>query len=97
MDRRLPCVYILASRKRGTLYVGVTSDLITRIWQHKTRVTKCFTNQYHAHVFVWFELHGTMESAVLREKAIKNWKREWKIRLVEDGNPQWVDLYPSLV
>ena len=96
MDR-LPCVYILTSRKRGTLYTGVTSDLIKRIWQHKNDLVEGFTNQYDVHSLVWFELHETMESAILREKAIKNWKRDWKIRLIEEENPQWIDLYPGLL
>ncbi|QRN55807.1 GIY-YIG nuclease family protein [Dyella caseinilytica] len=87
MDRRLPCVYILASRRRGTLYVGVTSDLIKRIWQHKNDFVAGFTNRYDVHLLAWFELHDTMESAILRKKAIKNWKRDCKFRLIEEENP----------
>ena len=88
---------MLASRKRGTLYVGVTSDLIKRIWQHKKDLIAGFTNRYRVHHLVWFELHETMESAILREKAIKDWKRNWKIRLIEEENPHWLDLYPALL
>lgn len=97
MDRHLPGTYILASRRRGTLYIGVTSNLIGRIWQHKNDVVDGFTNRYGVHLLVWFELHETMESAILREKAIKGWKREWKIRLIEEENPYWVDLYSALL
>ena len=96
MDRQ-PCVYILASGKRGTLYTGVTSDLIKRIWQHKNHVAEGFTKRYNVHWLAWFELHETMESAILREKAIKNWKRDWKIRLIGEENPHWVDLYRALM
>ncbi|WP_188795295.1 GIY-YIG nuclease family protein [Dyella nitratireducens] len=97
MDRRLPCTYILASRRRRTLYVGVTSNLIQRIWQHKNDVTVGFTNRYDVHLLVWFERHETMESAILREKTIKGWKRDWKVRLIEEENPHWIDLYPALI
>jgi putative endonuclease len=97
MDRHLPSTYILASRRRGTLYIGVTSNLIGRIWQHKNDVVDGFTNRYGVHLLVWFELHETMESAILREKAIKGWKREWKITLIEEENPYWVDLYSALL
>jgi len=96
MDRQ-PCVYILASGKRGTLYTGVTSNLVKRIWQHKHHIVEGFTDRYNVHLLVWFELHDTMESAILREKAIKNWKRDWKIRLVEEENRHWADLYPALM
>jgi len=97
MKERRPCVYILASRERGTLYVGVTSDLIKRVWEHKTDAVDGFTKQYRVHDLVWFEQHETMESAILREKAVKEWKRAWKIRLIEESNPQWRDLYPDLL
>jgi len=96
MDRQ-PCVYILASGKRGTLYTGVTSNLIKRIWQHKHHIVEGFTDRYNVHLLVWFELHDTMESAILRKKAIKNWKRDWKIRLIEEENRHWADLYPALM
>ena len=94
---RIPCVYILASRPRGTLYIGVTSDLPGRIWQHKHDQVDGFTRRYGIHTLVWYEVHARMESAILREKALKAWKRVWKIRLVEDANPTWRDLYPDIL
>ena len=93
---KLPCVYILASRRNGTLYVGVTSDLIKRVWQHKNDLVEGFTKQYGVHVLVWYEPHETMESAIKREKAIKKWNRKWKLKLIEQSNPQWRDLYKEL-
>ena len=93
---KLPCVYILASRRNGTLYVGVTSDLIKRVWQHKNDLVEGFTKQYGVHVLVWYESHETMESAIKREKAIKKWNRRWKLKLIEQSNPQWRDLYKEL-
>jgi putative endonuclease len=87
---------MLASRKNGTLYVGVTSDLIKRVWQHKNDIVEGFTRQYGVHVLVWYEIHETMESAIGREKAIKEWKRRWKLSLIEGSNPEWRDLYYSL-
>ena len=92
-----PCVYLLASHYHGTLYVGVTSDLLQRIWQHKNDSVEGFTKRYGVHDLVWYELHGTMDEAITREKAIKEWKRAWKIRLIEEGNREWKDLYPSIV
>ena len=97
MDRRQPCVYMLASQKNGTLYVGVTSDLIKRVWQHKNGVVDGFFAKYHVHLLVWYELHPTMESAITREKSLKGWKRAWKAELIEEANPQWDDLYPALI
>lgn len=94
---RQPCVYILASGWNGTLYVGVTSDLVKRIWEHKSELVPGFTNKYRVHDLVWFEEHQSMESAILREKAIKEWKRAWKIELIETANPKWRDLYPGLL
>ena len=94
---RIPCVYILASRPRGTLYIGVTSDLPGRIWQHKHDQVDGFTRRYGIHTLVWYEVHARMESAILREKALKAWRRVWKIRLVEDANPTWRDLYPDIL
>jgi putative endonuclease len=92
-----PCVYILASDKNGTLYLGVTSDLIKRVWEHKNNVVPGFTNRYGVHDLVWYELHDSMESAIAREKAIKEWKRQWKLELIERMNPEWKDLYPELL
>ena len=93
---KLPCVYILASRRNGTLYVGVTSDLPGRIWQHRNHAREGFTKRYGVTSLVWYELHPTMDSAIRREKAIKEWKRIWKLRLVERGNPEWRDLWDTL-
>jgi putative endonuclease len=89
--------YILASKRNGTLYVGVTSDLIQRVWQHKNDVVEGFTKRYGVHRLVWYEVCGTMESAVAREKAIKEWKRAWKIRVIQERNPEWRDLYDELL
>jgi putative endonuclease len=97
MRDRLPCVYILASRARGTLYVGVTSDLPGRIWQHKNDLVPGFTRKYGVHNLAWFEVHGTMESAIQREKRIKEWRRLWKIELIEATNPTWRDLYSDIL
>lgn len=92
-----PCVYLLASKRNGTLYVGVTSDLIKRIWEHKNNVVEGFTKRYRVHILVWYEPHVSMESAIGREKAIKAWKRDWKLELIERDNPDWRDLYEDLV
>lgn len=92
-----PCVYILASHYGGTLYVGVTSQLVKRIWEHKNDIIDGFSKQYRVHTLVWYELHETMESAIRREKAIKEWKRTWKLKLIEQMNPDWEDLYPKLL
>ncbi|HEX3954090.1 MAG TPA: GIY-YIG nuclease family protein [Stellaceae bacterium] len=89
-------VYLLASQPYGTLYVGMTSDLLRRIWEHKNKVVPGFTKRYAVDRLVWFEAHTSEEAALRREKQIKEWKREWKINLIERGNPQWVDLYPTL-
>ena len=94
---KLPCVYILASKRNGTLYVGVTSDLVRRIWQHKNDFVEGFTHRYGVHTLVWFEAHESMESAIAREKAIKEWKREWKLELIEEVNPTWRDFYDEIV
>lgn len=94
---RVPCVYILASAPRGTLYIGVTSNLQQRIWQHKNDLVEGFTRQYRVHTLVWYEVHETMESAIGREKAIKAWQRLWKLRLIETTNPDWRDLYPDVL
>ena len=92
-----PCVYILASRRNGTLYIGVTSNLVQRIWQHKNDAVDGFTRQYAVHSLVWYELHATMESAIGREKALKEWRRAWKLKLIETTNPHWRDLYDDIV
>ncbi len=96
MFDKQPVVYLLASKKNGTLYIGVTSNLIKRIWDHKNSVMDDFTKKYHVHLLVWYEIHETMESAVAKEKVMKNWKREWKIKRIEEMNPDWKDLYLSI-
>ena len=92
-----PCVYILASRRNGTLYVGVTSNLVQRVWQHRNDIMEGFTRKYGVHRLVWFEMHSSMISAIAREKAIKKWNRAWKLALIESGNPAWKDLYEEIV
>lgn len=93
---KLSCVYLMASKRNGTLYVGVTSDLVQRVWQHKNDVFDGFTKRYGVHTLVWYETCGSMETAITREKAIKEWKRAWKIRLIEENNPDWHDIYEDL-
>ena len=92
-----PCVYIMASTRNGTLYIGVTSDLLKRAWQHKHNVVEGFTEKYDVHQLVWYEAHASMESAIAREKALKKWNRIWKLRLIEQLNPEWEDLYTQLI
>jgi putative endonuclease len=87
-----PTVYILASKRNGTLYTGVTSDLVGRLYLHREGQIQGFTQQYNVKLLVWFEQHGTMEHAILREKCIKKWNRAWKVRLIEENNPDWRDL-----
>ncbi|PHS01732.1 MAG: hypothetical protein COA68_02040 [Oceanobacter sp.] len=94
---RNPCVYILASRPQGTLYIGVTSNLIQRVWQHKNNTADGFSAKYDVHDLVYFELTQDMNAAILREKQIKKWRRDWKINLIEMDNPYWMDLYPALI
>ncbi|MGH8505027.1 MAG: GIY-YIG nuclease family protein [Stenotrophobium sp.] len=91
-----PCVYILASRRNGTLYVGVTSDLIGRVWQHRNHVVDGFTARYSVSLLAWYEMHDSMTSAIEREKALKKWRRAWKLALIEQLNPSWRDLYEDL-
>ena len=93
---RLPCVYLLASRPGGALYLGVTSNLVRRVWQHKSRMAEGHTHRYNISSLVWYEQHETMESAISREKAIKKWNRAWKVRLIEQQNPSWRDLYSGI-
>ena len=92
-----PAVYILTSQRNGTLYVGVTSDLGKRVWQHRTGLVEGFSKKYKIHRLVYFELHETMDSAITREKQIKNRNRDWKIHLIKQQNATWRDLYPSIV
>ena len=91
-----PCVYILASRRNGTLYIGVTSDLARRVWQHRSGAVSGFVRNY-VHRLVYVEFHETMADAILREKRMKKWRRKWKLELIEHHNPQWCDLYLALV
>ncbi|HOS65633.1 MAG TPA: GIY-YIG nuclease family protein [Candidatus Latescibacteria bacterium] len=92
-----PAVYIMASQRNGTLYVGVTNDLVKRIWEHRNDVEEGFTKRYGVHLLVYFETHARIDDAILREKRIKKWRRAWKIRLIETMNPEWNDLYESIV
>ena len=92
-----PCVYILTNRKNGTLYVGVTSHPVKRTWEHKNQFVDGFSKKYGLHILVWFEMHETMESAILREKGLKRWRRKWKLELINRFNPNWRDLYSELV
>ena len=94
---KVPCVYMLASKRNGTLYIGVTSDLTRRVWQHKNGFGEGFAKQNRAHRLVWYEIHPTMESAIVREKRLKGWHRSWKVRLLEEANYDWVDLYPQIL
>ena len=91
-----PAVYIMASRYRGTLYVGVTASLWSRVWDHKNGNTPGFTSKYDVNTLVWYEHRHTMDAAIRREKQIKEWQRAWKIRLVETMNPDWQDLHESI-
>ena len=93
---RNPCVYILTSQPRGTLYIGVTSDLVARLWQHREGALPGFTKRHSVKWLVWFEMHGDMITAITREKQLKNWHRQWKINLIEQTNPHWEDLGVSL-
>ena len=90
-------VYLMASGKNGTLYVGVTNDLVRRVHEHKSGAVKGFTDRYHVHQLVWFESTPSVTAAIHKEKQIKNWKREWKISLIVAGNPEWLDLYSQIL
>ena len=96
MSERQFFVYILASRKDGTLYIGVTSNLIKRVWEHRNDVVEGFTKRYGVHRLVWFETHRTAQSAITREKQIKKWNRAWKLELIEKENPDWLNLFDSI-
>jgi putative endonuclease len=97
MDDKLPAVYITASGKNGTLYIGVTSKLVQRAWQHGEHVVNGFTRRYGVDRLVYYELHGTMEHAIVREKRLKKWNRVWKLRLIEERNPEWRDLWEEIL
>jgi putative endonuclease len=86
-------VYILASGRHGTLYLGVTNDLARRVWQHKTKALPGFTRKYGVDRLVWYESYDRIDEAIPREKSLKKWRRDWKLRLIEEMNPEWEDLY----
>jgi len=92
-----PAVYIMASRRNGTLYIGVTSDLIKRVWQHREDQIDGFTKKYRVKMLVWYEQHETIESAIHKEKAMKKWLRKWKVSAIEERNPNWIDLWDEIV
>jgi putative endonuclease len=96
MRERHPAVYILASERNGTLYVGVTSALVQRVWQHRKHVVEGFTRDYGVDKLVYYEMHGTMLDAIAREKRLKAWKRKWKLELIEKANPDWLDLWDEI-
>jgi len=89
-------VYILASKRNGTLYIGVTSDPVQRIWQHKNKMVGGFTKKYNVNKLVYYEVHLNAEGAIVREKQMKKWQRAWKIQLIEEKNPDWKDLYDDI-
>ena len=97
MKELQPAVYLLASGRNGTLYLGVTGNLIQRVWQHREHLVDGFSKEYGVTQLVWFEQHDTMESAITREKRIKKWRREWKLDLIERSNPYWNDRWPEVV
>ena len=88
---------MLTSKRNGTLYIGVTSNLVKRVWEHRNAVIDDFTKRYGVHRLVWFEIHTRMIDAIGREKQLKNWKRQWKLELIEQTNPNWVDLYDTII
>jgi len=90
-------VYILASEKNGTLYIGVTSDLVKRIYEHKQKLIDGFTKEYNVQALVYYEQHNEIEEAILREKQMKKWNRKWKIKLIEENNPEWKDLHDEIL
>lgn len=94
---RQPAVYVLASKRNGTLYIGVTSDLCKRVWEHKNDLVEGFTKRYRVHHLVYYELHDDMVSAIEREKQMKKWNRAWKLELIEKHNPDWQDLWEGIL
>ena len=93
----MPCIYILTNKPDGTLYIGVTSNLSARIFQHKNDLVDGFSKKYNLHLLVYYEAHENMYSAITREKRLKKWNREWKIQLIESMNPEWRDLYNEII
>ncbi len=96
MDEKFPCIYIMTNKPNGTLYIGVTSDLLSRVWQHKNGEASGFSKRYKTKILVYYEPCGNMESAIEREKQLKKWNRKWKLELIETHNPDWRDLYEDL-
>ena len=96
MSEKRPCVYILTSKRNGTLYTGVTSDIARRAWQHRSNAVDGFVRDHGVHRLVFVEFYETMADAILREKRTKKWRRAWKLELIEHHNPQWRDLYDEL-
>lgn len=96
-EDKQPCVYILANKRNGTLYIGVTSDVVKRGWEHRNKLIEGFTTKYGIHKLVYYETHENMLAAITREKQIKKWNRAWKLRLIEQLNPEWRDLWPEIV
>ena len=94
---RQPAVYILASERNGTIYIGVTSDLVKRSWEHKNDAVSGFTKQYGVYRLVYYELHGDMLAAITREKQLKKWNRAWKLALIEEKNSEWDDLWDEVI
>ncbi len=89
-------VYLLASCKHGTLYAGVTNDLVRRVHEHRSKAAPGFTSRYGVECLVWFEIYGDVVAAIAREKELKKWRRDWKVRLIEEQNPEWIDLFPGI-
>ena len=89
-------VYILSSKRNGTLYTGVTSNLVKRVYEHRNGLVECFSKKYRVHNLIWYEMHESAESAINREKQIKKWKRDWKLKLIEKENPHWIDRYETI-
>ena len=96
MDKQ-PAIYILASKRNGTLYIGVRSNLVKRIWEHKNDQEESFSKKYNVHMLVYFEMHEDMNAAIIREKQLKKWNRSWKLKLIEQQNPQWEDLWQTII
>ena len=90
-------IYIMASKNNGTLYIGVTRDLIKRVYEHKNNLADGFTKKYQVHNLVYYEIFESIEQAIIREKQLKKWRRQWKINLIEKDNPEWQDLYGELI
>lgn len=90
-------IYILANQRNGTLYIGVTNNLIRRVWEHKNKISKGFTKQYNITNLIYFEETIDINSAIKREKQLKSWNRKWKLNLIENSNPEWKDLYQDLI